>query len=82
MLVPCCIHHACLYCRWDVHGDTPQVEASYEAHSNWVNSIAVMEDVLVTCSSDTTVQFWEADTTGEITSKTWNRFVDCCTDIS
>lgn len=51
--------------RWDAQSEQVQVEASYEGHSDWVNSIAVIEDMLVSCSSDTLVQFWQKDATGE-----------------
>ncbi|DBA75032.1 TPA: hypothetical protein ACH3X1_010369 [Trebouxia sp. C0004] len=50
--------------RWGV-SEQPSFEATYEGHSNWVNDITVLEDILVSCSSDTTVQFSKTDHTGE-----------------
>jgi len=50
--------------RWGV-SEQPSFEATYEGHSNWVNDITVLEDILVSCSSDMTVQFWKTDHTGE-----------------
>ena len=54
--------HAVL--RWNVSGEHTQSEASFEGHSDWVNSIAILEDILVSCSSDSTVQFWRAEDAG------------------
>ena len=51
-------------CRWGVHEQEPQFQASFENHNDWVNDLAVIEDVLVSCSSDATVQFWKANSEG------------------
>ncbi|KAL3143253.1 hypothetical protein ABBQ38_002103 [Trebouxia sp. C0009 RCD-2024] len=50
--------------RWGLQDTQPALEASFEGHSDWVNDIIVVEDVLISCSSDTTVQFWKADQPG------------------
>lgn len=40
------------------------LEASFEGHNDWVNDIIVLEDVLVSCSSDTIIKLWKADQSG------------------
>ena len=40
------------------------LEASFEGHNDWVNDIIVVEDVLVSCSSDTIIKLWKADQSG------------------
>lgn len=66
--------------RWGIY-QQPCFEASFEGHNDWVNDITVLEDILVSCSSDTTVQFWKADSAGEPTAiatfKQHTDYVNC-----
>lgn len=57
--------------RWGLQDKQPVLEASFEGHNDWINDIIVLEDVLVSCSSDTTIKLWKADQSG--------RYLDACT---
>ncbi|GLC44916.1 hypothetical protein PLESTM_001662200 [Pleodorina starrii] len=46
--------------RWDVAGPEPLLEASFEGHADWVNDLALIGDLLITCSNDQTVRLWKA----------------------
>ena len=50
--------------RWDQSAGRPSCAASYEGHIDWVNDIALVNDLLVSCSSDRTVKVWKADKGG------------------
>ena len=50
--------------RWGLQDTQPVLETSFEGHNDWVNDITVLEDVLVSCSSDTTIKLWKADQSG------------------
>jgi WD40 repeat protein len=47
-------------CRWDVAGPEPVLEASFDGHADWVNDLALIGDLLITCSNDQTVRLWKA----------------------
>ena len=51
--------------RWGLQEKQPVLEASFEGHNDWVNDIIVLEDVLVSCSSDTIIKLWKADESGK-----------------
>ncbi|GAQ87661.1 Transducin/WD40 repeat-like superfamily protein [Klebsormidium nitens] len=53
--------------RWqDADGANPTWSATFEAHTDWVNDIALVgEDRLVSASSDTTIKVWNASSSGE-----------------
>lgn len=36
------------------------LEASFDGHADWVNDIALIGDLLITCSNDQTVRLWKA----------------------
>ena len=57
--------------RWGLQDKQPVLEASFEGHNDWINDIIVLEDVLVSCSSDTTIKLWKADQSG--------RYLTACT---
>lgn len=48
------------HCRWDVTGPEPVLEASFDGHADWVNDLAIIGDLLLTCSNDQTVRLWKA----------------------
>lgn len=43
----------------------PTCEASFEAHIDWVNDIALVQELLISCSSDKTVKAWRATAKGD-----------------
>ncbi|EFJ45588.1 hypothetical protein VOLCADRAFT_94069 [Volvox carteri f. nagariensis] len=45
---------------WDVAGPEPVLEASFDGHADWVNDLALIGDLLITCSNDQTVRLWKA----------------------
>jgi hypothetical protein len=55
-----------------VNNAKPTCEASFEAHIDWVNDITLVQELLISCSSDKTVKAWRAtakgDTHGQITT--------------
>lgn len=69
--------HSALFCQRSVpnvqdfsgvHGNAScctLLQASYEGHADWVNDMAVCEDMLFTCSNDKTVLVWESRAQGE-----------------
>ena len=40
-------------------------EASFEGHTDWVNDIVLVNDILVSCSNDKTVRIWKGASQGE-----------------
>lgn len=46
--------------RWNLDGPEPRLEATFEGHADWVNDVALIGDLLVTCSNDQTVRLWKA----------------------
>ena len=54
--------------RWGLADAQPQVEATFESHTDWVNDIALVgSEVLATCSNDATVRLWRAGSAGQCT---------------
>jgi WD repeat-containing protein 48 len=55
--------------RWEVAqsegGGSPKFEASFEHHVDWVNDLVLLGDTLVSCSSDKTVNLWQASSPGD-----------------
>ena len=43
---------------------TPSLEASFECHADWVNDLALVHDLLLSCSNDKTVRVWKAGSQG------------------
>ena len=44
------------------------MEATFEGHTDWVNDVALVDDqVLASCSNDTTVRLWRAASAGQCT---------------
>ncbi len=41
-------------------GPEPSLEVSFEGHADWVNDLALIGDLLITCSNDRTVRLWRA----------------------
>ena len=52
---------ALLSCRWDVTGKSPVWSHSYEGHTDWVTGVALLQDVLITCSRDRSCKAWLRD---------------------
>ncbi|KAG4997541.1 hypothetical protein JHK85_028980 [Glycine max] len=54
--------------RWALADDMPSCSATFESHVDWVNDVVLVGDnVLVSCSSDTTLKTWNALSTGTCT---------------
>ncbi|KAK7277868.1 hypothetical protein RJT34_22887 [Clitoria ternatea] len=54
--------------RWALADDVPTCSATFESHVDWVNdAVLVGDNVLVSCSSDTTLKTWNALSTGTCT---------------
>ena len=53
---------------WSAQPPEGHWQASYEGHSNWVNDVAVLENALVTCSSDCSICVWNANARGVCSS--------------
>eukprot|EP00891_Asterochloris_glomerata_P005199 jgi/Astpho2/5199/Aster-x1280 len=47
--------------RWDVTGKSPVWSHSYEGHTDWVTGVALLQDVLITCSRDQSCKAWLRD---------------------
>lgn len=47
-------------CRWSLASEQPALQTSYEGHVDWVNDVALLGDLLVSCSSDRTLRVWSA----------------------
>ncbi|TKY52163.1 WD repeat-containing protein 48 [Spatholobus suberectus] len=55
--------------RWALADNAPTCSATFESHVDWVNdAVLVGDNVLVSCSSDTTLKTWNALSTGTCTS--------------
>mmetsp|Transcript_29377 Transcript_29377/g.74897 ORF Transcript_29377/g.74897 Transcript_29377/m.74897 type:complete len:779 (-) Transcript_29377:258-2594(-) len=52
--------------RWDVSGGTPSCTASFDGHADWVNDLAIVNDLLFSCSNDKTVRVWQAQSSGAL----------------
>nr|KYP74418.1 WD repeat-containing protein 48 [Cajanus cajan] len=54
--------------RWALADDVSTCSATFESHVDWVNdAVLVSDNVLVSCSSDTTLKTWNALSTGTCT---------------
>ncbi|WVY95698.1 hypothetical protein V8G54_027849 [Vigna mungo] len=54
--------------RWALVDDIPSFSANFESHVDWVNDVVLVSDnVLVSCSSDTTIKTWNALSNGTCT---------------
>ena len=56
-----CADEPSLPCRWDVTGKSPVWSHSYEGHTDWVTGVALLQDVLITCSRDQSCKAWLRD---------------------
>ena len=54
-----------MHSRWNVAGPQPHWETSFEGHTDWVNDIVLVNDILVSCSNDKTVRIWKGTAHGE-----------------
>ena len=53
-----------MHSRWNVAGPQPHWETSFEGHTDWVNDIVLVNDILVSCSNDKTVRIWKGTAHG------------------
>ncbi|XP_042471826.1 WD repeat-containing protein 48-like [Zingiber officinale] len=53
--------------RWAVTDDEASCSATFESHIDWVNDAVLAGDVLVSCSSDTTIKTWNSLSNGVCT---------------
>ncbi|PSC73533.1 WD repeat-containing 48 [Micractinium conductrix] len=44
---------------WDTSGEQPKLMHEHAGHIDWVNDLALVGDVLVSCSSDKTLRVWQ-----------------------
>ncbi len=56
---------SCSGIRWDVQGTEAQFQTSFEGHVDWVNDVALVSNLLVSCSNDKTVKLWNPDSGGQ-----------------
>ena len=61
VIVCFCTDGALLSCRWNVTGKSPVWSHSYEGHTDWVMGVALLQDVLITCSRDRSCKAWLRD---------------------
>ena len=54
----------CMVYRWQGAQATPSFEASLESHCDWVNDLALVDELLFSCSADKTIKLWQADAPG------------------
>ncbi|KAK9814325.1 hypothetical protein WJX72_004061 [[Myrmecia] bisecta] len=52
--------------KWQTRGADNACEASFEGHVDWVNDVVVVQEALVSCSSDRMLQVWQANGTGTV----------------
>lgn len=51
--------------RWHVpEGHVPRYEATFDAHTDWVNDVVMVDQFLATGSSDRTVKLWNPTSAG------------------
>eukprot|EP00241_Pyramimonas_parkeae_P003675 CAMPEP_0114236432 /NCGR_PEP_ID=MMETSP0058-20121206/6839_1 /TAXON_ID=36894 /ORGANISM="Pyramimonas parkeae, CCMP726" /LENGTH=671 /DNA_ID=CAMNT_0001348377 /DNA_START=226 /DNA_END=2238 /DNA_ORIENTATION=+ len=60
--------------RWSLREPQPTFSFGFEGHADWVNDLALVNDTLLSCSSDTTIKAWRAGT-GECV-RTWSLHTD------
>eukprot|EP00240_Pyramimonas_obovata_P001515 CAMPEP_0118930588 /NCGR_PEP_ID=MMETSP1169-20130426/7222_1 /TAXON_ID=36882 /ORGANISM="Pyramimonas obovata, Strain CCMP722" /LENGTH=495 /DNA_ID=CAMNT_0006872965 /DNA_START=141 /DNA_END=1624 /DNA_ORIENTATION=+ len=65
--------------RWGLKTPGPTFECSLEGHTDWVNDVALLDNTLLSCSSDTTVKVWRGNT-GECL-RTFARHSDYVTSL-
>lgn len=46
----------CRLCRWSLREPQPTFSFGFEGHADWVNDLALVNDTLLSCSSDTTIK--------------------------
>ncbi|KAL4423890.1 hypothetical protein ABPG75_001191 [Micractinium tetrahymenae] len=46
---------------WDTSAERPLLKHDHVGHIDWVNDLALVGDVLVSCSSDKTLRVWQPD---------------------
>ena len=50
---------------WDVAGNNSgRCAAVYMGHSNWVNDLVLLDDLLISCSSDYSISMWNTNARG------------------
>lgn len=53
--------------RWHVpEGHIPRYEATFDAHTDWVNDVVMVDQFLATGSSDQTVKLWNPASAGVV----------------
>eukprot|EP00884_Botryococcus_braunii_P007641 jgi/Botrbrau1/16879/Bobra.150_2s0097.1 len=50
--------------RWRVEEEEAVCSTSYQAHTDWVNDILLVNGLLASCSSDRTIKLWDAGAEG------------------
>ncbi|KAK9866931.1 hypothetical protein WJX84_000534 [Apatococcus fuscideae] len=50
--------------RWQTDAVSARFEASLESHCDWVNDLALVDNLLFSCSADKTLKIWQADAAG------------------
>ncbi|KAH7285283.1 hypothetical protein KP509_33G020800 [Ceratopteris richardii] len=61
--------------RWELTDAATTCCATFESHTDWVNDALLIGDVLVSCSSDSTIKTWKAFSDG-VCTKTFRQHSD------
>ncbi|KAJ7525110.1 hypothetical protein O6H91_17G036800 [Diphasiastrum complanatum] len=68
--------------RWEVGSDAAVCCATFESHVDWVNDVVQTgSDMIVSCSSDTTLKAWKAFSSGECV-RTFRQHSDYVTSLA